>query len=87
MAKDTHIVHIDSDLLTLGEATTDANMATYVVNLEALLEREFSCSIEVRGVMGGNWIRCATSDDIDERVREIETGDEWLGLLGSGLAS
>jgi hypothetical protein len=77
-----YTIYLDSDPACLGTESTEDDMDRYIENLTALLESEFDAEIVVRRQIGGWSWRCRDSAEVDERIREIESGDEWISLIG-----
>lgn len=76
--KTVHVT-ICSDPETIGPEAGNSELFSYGNNLAKLLEREFSCRIHLHFGSDPE----STSDDqkIRERIRAIETSDEWRKLL------
>jgi len=78
----THIVYIDDDPATLGDDATSEDLDSYAQGLADRLAQVFGCAIEVEQVTGGGRTPCPTHDEIDEYVRDLQSGDGWIDLLG-----
>ena len=73
-------VTISDDPATLGSEATKADLEQYAVNLQARLNDDFvGLDIEVR--LGSVFRSNATHEGVEEHVRDIEGGNEWLSLL------
>ena len=93
MKKDTSIqITLDNDLLSIGEGATLQDLEVYATNLCSLLEKEFQinfCYILARTlekkVQYTQNSEPADYDlllEIQERIRQISTTNEWVNLLG-----
>ncbi len=78
-----HTVYIDQDYASLGPAATQSDLDRYAEKLAGHLASKFGCIVQVKQVLGGKRAgrSCITSDEIDEYVRELKTGEGWIELL------
>lgn len=77
-------VYIDHDYLSLGPDATQADLDGYSQNLATHLAERFpGREITVEQVLGGKRAGrvCPGDDEIDEYVRELQAGDDWVDLL------
>lgn len=72
-------VTICSEPETLGAGKTMRDLIWYGNNLAKLLEKEFSCKIDLH--LGSGLDSYSDDQAVRERVREIESTDEWKKLL------
>jgi hypothetical protein len=73
-------IHYDLSQINLGEDCTDA-VDGWLDNLAALIASEFNADVRLcTGYTAGRGDWCA-DDDVNDRLREISTGDEWIDLI------
>ena len=81
-------ITVSSDLATLGSEATESDLERYTAGLARLIAREFGCGVEVdTDCVSSTKVECANNalrERISDRVREIESGDEWVSLLEGG---
>lgn len=76
------IIHYDRCQINLGEAATTEDVDGWLDNLSALIAKEFSADVSMHstGTWGG-YSTCCRDEDVNERLREINGGDEWIALI------
>ena len=79
MTTRTVTLECSTDPSLIGDAATEDDLDNYHANLAALIEREFGVIVLRVKVSGRD--DCRESEEIHARIREIESGDEWLQLL------
>lgn len=82
-------IWLDKDPCALGDDATEADVDRYHARLEQLLLDEFDDVEQIcmrRQIGGWRW-RCQDHSGVDARIREIETGDEWIALAAAGAQS
>lgn len=85
MAK-TVTIECSTNPQLIGDAATRDDLYHYYANLTELLSREFG--VQIHRVNGSSErTECRESEEIRERIREIESGDEWIQLLSVGEKS
>lgn len=75
-------IHYDRAQIDLGDDVTRADVDAWLDNLAALIADEFDAN--VRLYSAGTWAgrsTCSHDSDVDARLREISSSDEWIGLL------
>lgn len=79
----TATVYIDSDAASLGPDATQEDLDNYAQRLAEHLCERFGVGIEVEQVLGGERAgsKCPDNEEIDEYVRDFESGDDWVALL------
>lgn len=76
------VINYDRAQISLGEAATTEDVTAWLDNLAALIGEEFDTEVRLAGV--GTWgghSTCCHDEDVDDRLREISAGDEWIALL------
>ena len=75
-------IHYDRAQINLGDDATRDDVDAWLDNLAALIATEFSADVALvsGGCRGGYGEWCA-DEDVNERLREISSGDEWIALL------
>lgn len=76
------VVNISSDLTTLGQGATQADLDRYTENLAQRLADRFKQEVEVCQVSGTprEWRTCDVPE-IAEYVDELHQSNGWVGLL------
>ena len=72
-------VTICSDAETIAPEASNAELFCYANNLAKLLEKEFNCTIHLH--FGSNPGSEADDPLVSERIRAVESTDEWRKLL------
>ena len=74
-------VTISNDPASIGDEATPEELEQYAINLQGRLNDDFNeLDIDVR--LGSVFTSTATHPGVEEHVRDIESGNEWLDLLG-----
>ena len=73
-------LQITNDPSFLGDEATSEDLDRYTANLSELIADEFDVKALVVESSGSRSCACPDDCEIDRRLREITSGDEWLYL-------
>lgn len=72
-------ITVCGDPATLGNYAIEQDVYAYANNLAKLVEHEFGCVVHIHLDSDAN--STADNQSVRERIREIESTDEWRKLL------
>ena len=78
-------VTISNDPTTLGPDATADDLQAYAAALESMLTSEFGARDYIVVRTGSVERSEATDADVERRVHEIESSDEWTQILDAAL--
>jgi hypothetical protein len=79
MAKEPVTVTISNDPATLGSDATQRDIEQYAIKLAAYLNDDFE-GLDISVKLDSVYRSTSTHQGVEERVREIESSDEWIAL-------
>jgi hypothetical protein len=75
------VINYDRCQISIGDDATTNDVDGWLDNLAALIAAEFEADVNLVTGYTGRYGEFCHDDDVNDRLREISSGDEWLDLL------